>query len=1054
MPSVQYLREFINERLTAAAEQIFLEFEKTIVQYEEEIDRQRRLLDITWKPQIKLHRTDVPQQPVCKEEEEVLPEQQLWNQERSSSVDQEEPEPPQIKEEQEELCSSQEGEQLGLKEEIHSFTVPCMYEESDDSESELLGQQLLSPSFPVAESEDHEGSKYRDLGVTENAEVKPKKRNHSENAENPTLPMSQCNTGTGNKYVSCDVCGKAFKKGYQMRIHQRIHTGEKPYSCTTCGKGFTQSGSLLSHMRTHTGEKPYLCNTCGKRFSQSSRLSIHTRIHTGEKPYLCKTCGKGFSDPSSVKQHKVVHTGEKPYLCNTCGKRFSQNSSLWAHMRSHTGEKPYFCKTCGKSFSQSSRLSSHTRIHTGEKPYPCKMCGKDFRSQYHLTVHMRNHSDSKPYPCNTPIIPQSSHTWANGPYLKKTGEELLFRYGKTRQQQTREEAPIADLSPPDSASPHSPAPLHTCLTSNTSIIKFIGNTAITGLITSKKEAAYREEVAQLLSWCLENYLSLNAKTKEMIIDPRIRRKQHAPLYIKRTRVERVKIFKFHSTHITAAATMPSVQYLREFINERLTAAAEQIFLEFEKTIVQYEEEIDRQRRLLDITWKPQIKLHRTDLQQQHVCEEEEVQQRSRTQSLQIKEEQEELCISQDGEQRAQKEETGTFMVTVTYDDLSEPDLDSDQLGSRSSLLYESRDQEGSKSFDSTSTATRNISQSSNAEIFPTSESQCNTDIVPKSLKCNVCGKVFKPFSDPLAFKRHMAVHLGEKPYSCKTCGKSFTKNSTLLGHMRVHTGEKLYSCETCGNSFTRKGNLLVHMRIHSGEKPYVCNACGERFCYLSALKKHKAVRTGEKPYSCKTCGKGFTERGNLLVHMKIHSGERPYTCKTCGKSFTTNSTLLGHMRVHTGGNLYSCETCGNSFTRKGNLLVHMRIHSGEKPYVCNACGERFCYLSALKKHKAVHTDEKPYSCKTCGKGFTERGSLLVHMRIHSGKRPYTCKTCGKSFTTKCTLLVHMRIHTGEKPYSCKICGMSFSKNGGLLVHMKTHTAETLKSDISVGKDSL
>ncbi|CAI5676919.1 unnamed protein product [Oreochromis niloticus] len=57
--------------------------------------------------------------------------------------------------------------------------------------------------------------------------------------------------------------------------------------------------------------------------------------------------------------------------------------------------------------------------------------------------------------------------------------------------------------------------------------------------------------------------------------------------------------------------MPSVQYLREFINERLTAAAEQIFLEFEKTIVQYEEEIDRQRRLLDITWKPQIKLHRT-----------------------------------------------------------------------------------------------------------------------------------------------------------------------------------------------------------------------------------------------------------------------------------------------------------------------------------------------------------------------------------------------------------------------------------------------------------
>ncbi|XP_025755969.1 golgin subfamily A member 6-like protein 6 isoform X5 [Oreochromis niloticus] len=152
MPSVQYLREFINERLTAAAEQIFLEFEKTIVQYEEEIDRQRRLLDITWKPQIKLHRTDVPQQHVCEdkkeeeEEEEVLPEQQLWNQERSSSLEQEESEPPQIKEEQEELCSSQEGEQLGLKEETDTFMVTAAAEESDHSEPEADSEQLPSLS--------------------------------------------------------------------------------------------------------------------------------------------------------------------------------------------------------------------------------------------------------------------------------------------------------------------------------------------------------------------------------------------------------------------------------------------------------------------------------------------------------------------------------------------------------------------------------------------------------------------------------------------------------------------------------------------------------------------------------------------------------------------------------------------------------------------------------------------------------------------------------------------------------------------------------------------
>ena len=56
--------------------------------------------------------------------------------------------------------------------------------------------------------------------------------------------------------------------------------------------------------------------------------------------------------------------------------------------------------------------------------------------------------------------------------------------------------------------------------------------------------------------------------------------------------------------------MSSVQYLREFVNERLTAAAEEIFRVFIKTVVEYEEEIDRQRKLLETVLKPEIKLHR------------------------------------------------------------------------------------------------------------------------------------------------------------------------------------------------------------------------------------------------------------------------------------------------------------------------------------------------------------------------------------------------------------------------------------------------------------
>lgn len=99
---------------------------------------------------------------------------------------------------------------------------------------------------------------------------------------------------------------------------------------------------------------------------------------------------------------------------------------------------------------------------------------------------------------------------------------------------------------------------HDCVAShtNTSIIKFADNTRFIGLITSGEETSYREEVARLLAQCQDNNLSLNlAKTKEMIIDPRRRRKeQHTPLHIGETEVERMDTCKFLGAHISEDLT--------------------------------------------------------------------------------------------------------------------------------------------------------------------------------------------------------------------------------------------------------------------------------------------------------------------------------------------------------------------------------------------------------------------------------------------------------------------------------------------------------------------
>ncbi|XP_039458074.1 zinc finger protein 664-like isoform X1 [Oreochromis aureus] len=393
MPSVQYLREFINERLTAAAEQIFLEFEKTIVQYEEEIDRQRRLLDITWKPQIKLHRTDVPQQPVCKEEE-VLIELQL--------CDQEEPEPPQIKEEQEELCSSQERKQLELKEETDTFMVTAA-EQRDHSEPD--NDRLITNNSPLAESQDQGRSRSADPGSTRNPNI-------SKNAESSPLSESRSSTGAGTKSLKCDVYEQTFMHESQMTLHNRAHTGEKLHVGNSAGKGFNQNGAVLERVRVHAGKN--LCKTCGKMFSSQSVLRRHTQIHTGEKPYSCKTCGKNFRRTCHLTRHMRTQTGEKPYPCQTCGKSFLSTDHLNIHVRSHTGEKPYPCQTCSKQFSTSSSLKQHVRLHSGEKPYSCKTCGKSFRHNKSLFFHIRTHTVERSHVGNT-----SSKKFSNSTSLKK-----------------------------------------------------------------------------------------------------------------------------------------------------------------------------------------------------------------------------------------------------------------------------------------------------------------------------------------------------------------------------------------------------------------------------------------------------------------------------------------------------------------------------------------------------------------------------------------------------------------------------------------------------------
>ncbi|XP_030267008.1 zinc finger protein OZF-like isoform X8 [Sparus aurata] len=364
MSKVQMLSLLVKQRLTAAAEEISGLFEGRIAEYEEELcrsqeenERQRKLLDAVLQPQVQLHRTDVRRSVI---KDEVSPEQQ----ECSSSLDQEEPEPPHIKEEQEELWTNQEEADLTK----FTFTPVPVKSDDDDDEEKPLSSQLHQRQSEQMETE----AGGEDCGGPDSDQhLHPETEDETEDSSEPETEVSDVDweetrkpqsdlTSQINNEVTVSVgsssdkedCGKRCGQKSKLTIHTRSHVREKPFPCSERGKRFKLKYILTQHMVVHTEERPFSCSECGKRFKEKRTLTQHMAIHSGEKPFTCSECGKRFTQKGTLTDHMVIHSGERPFSCSECDKRFKRKQDLTQHVSIHSGEKPFSCSECGKRFTQ------------------------------------------------------------------------------------------------------------------------------------------------------------------------------------------------------------------------------------------------------------------------------------------------------------------------------------------------------------------------------------------------------------------------------------------------------------------------------------------------------------------------------------------------------------------------------------------------------------------------------------------------------------------------------------------------------------------------------